>query len=145
MRARRIRRRKQQEGAVLVEWVIVAASFCLILACMFCVQRYCVLHMRHLDAARARAWTSSMNGCAAGTPDIGDVGDSLKNQELPPFAEQMLPERRTAQSSFTLQGSGLPAALVGIGGLREVRFICNPLPSQEIPTSNIRDWLEEYF
>jgi hypothetical protein len=140
------RKRKQREGAVLVEWLIVSSSFCLLLGCMFCVRAYCSMQLRSLDEARADAWADAMNGCVEGSPKLGEIGNAVKDGDVPPpFAEQMLPSGRSAEKTFTLNHQGLPRGLTPLSGRREVKFICNPIPGRAVPTSDIVGWLKDWL
>lgn len=130
---------------MLIEWMIVASSLCLLLGCMFCIRAYCSLQLQRLDDAREDAWTQAMNGCDPGSPNLAEIGESLKAGQGPPLVKQMVPSSRDAARDFTLNHEGLPNGLTPLTGHREVKFICNPFPGKAVPTSNIVDWLKEWF
>jgi hypothetical protein len=137
-------KKRSQQGAVLVEWIIVASAFCLLLGCMFAIRAYCSLQLARLDDAREDAWKQAMNGCDSSAPNLAEVGEKLKAGEGPAFAQQMLPSGRNASRTFESTAS-LPVALGTFKGTREVRFVCNPIPGKAVPTSNLIDWLKEWL
>lgn len=137
-------KKRHQEGAVLIEWIIVASAFCLLLGCMFAIRAYCSLQLARLDEAREDAWAQAMNGCDSGAPNLAEVGDKLKAGEGPAFAKQMIPSRRNASRTFE-SSAALPVAFGKLTGQREVRYVCNPFPGKAVPTSNLIDWLKEWL
>lgn len=138
------RKKRSQEGAVLVEWIIVASAFCLLLGCMFAIRAYCSLQLARLDDAREDAWKQAMNGCDSSAPNLAEVGEKLKAGQGPAFSQQMIPSGRNASRTFESTAS-LPVALGTLKGSREVRFVCNPFPGKAVPTSNLIDWLKEWL
>jgi hypothetical protein len=138
------RKTRKQGGAVLVEWIIVATAFCLLLGCMFAIRAYCSLQLARLDEAREDAWAQAMNGCDASAPNLSEVGEKLKAGEGPAFAKQMLPSGRNASRTFE-SSAALPVGFGKLTGRREVRFVCNPFPGKAVPTSNLIDWLKEWL
>ncbi|MET0387044.1 MAG: hypothetical protein ABW321_13845 [Polyangiales bacterium] len=130
---------------MLVEWVIVAASFVTILSCLFCVELYCRLDLKRLDDAREDAWNKAMSGCDPSTTDLRETGNALVAGEGPMFAKQMIPSGRYAERDFKISGTGIPTAFKGLSGHHKINFICNPWPGKAVPTSNIVDWLKEWF
>lgn len=129
---------------MLVEWVIVASAFCLLLGCMFAIRLYCSLQLERLDDARQDAWAQAMRGCSTGPTDIGKMGNALSQGEPPGLSQQMIPSGRDALRTFQVD----PAFPTGFGtlhGHREIKFICNPIPGKAVPTSDLIGWLEEWL
>ena len=129
---------------MLVEWVIVASAFCLLIGCMFAIRLYCSLQLERLDDARQDAWHQAMTGCGDGATDIAQMGDAISKGEAPGLALQMIPSGRDASRSFDVEAS-FPASFGALHGTREVRFICNPTPSKGDPTSDLIGWLSEWL
>src|ERR1700712_1501241 len=102
---RRHPKKRRQEGAVLVEWVIVASAFCLLLGCMFAIRLYCSLQLERLHRPRQPAWTQAMYGCDTGSPNIRDMGEAIRKGEGPPLARQMIPSGRNASRTFEVEPS----------------------------------------
>jgi hypothetical protein len=134
----------------MVEWMIVASAFCLLLGSMFTIRVYCSLHLQRLDEAREDAWAQAMKGCDANAPDLSkfdpgikEIGEGLRYNQVE-FSKQMIPSGRNAQREFST-AAALPVALGTLTGRREVRYVCNPFPGKAVPTSNLVDWLKEWL
>lgn len=129
---------------MLVEWVIVASAFCLLIGCMFAIRLYCSLQLERLDDARQDAWAQSMRGCSTGPTEIANMGNALSQGEPPGLAQQMIPSGRDASRTFQVDPS-FPAGFGTLHGQREVKFICNPIPGKAVPTSDLIGWLKEWL
>jgi hypothetical protein len=132
-------RRRRQQGAALVEGVMVGACLVVILACLFVVSRYCSAQLARLRDARQAAWESAMNGCGeAGTSTAG-IANELKNGDGLPFID-WLPTIRHEERSFQVTGGPFTPS-----GKREMKFICNPAPVHTKPLTDMVGWLGDMF
>lgn len=133
------RRRKRQEGAALVEGVMVGACLALILGCLFVVHRACSAHLAQLDLAREAAWQRAMNGCGNAEPSPEKLGAEIKNGDGAPFLD-FIPFIVHEERSFQVTGGPFAPS-----GKREIRFICNPAPARTKPLKNMVGWLGDMF
>jgi hypothetical protein len=142
--SRKHHKKRKQQGAVLVEWIIVASAFCLLLGCMFAIRLYCSLQLQRLDDAREDAWAQAMNGCGAASINIKDLGEEIRKGDAPGLAGQMIPSGRDASRTFEVDPA-FPAGFGTLHGRREIKFICNPMPGKTVPTSDLVGWLKEWL
>lgn len=137
--ARRTRARSQQ-GAVLVEGLMVAASFVVLLGCLFTIERYCSLQMSKLDEARAEAWRKSMLGCGVNEPSLSPMTSDLKSGDGLSFPLNMIPSSSEETRSFEVTGGPFRPS-----GSRQMLFLCNPRPTHTKPLTDMVGWLGDIF
>ncbi|MET0387050.1 MAG: hypothetical protein ABW321_13875 [Polyangiales bacterium] len=139
---RRARRRKQQqEGAVLVEAVIVASSMVLLCAALLFIHTYASRQIRILDEAREEVWRRAMNECNTPEPLFQDLARDLMRFDLP-IPDNIVPLPLETQKTFRIPwlfGNGT------IGGAKELKFVCNPRPSQGDPLARPNEWVIGLF
>jgi hypothetical protein len=140
IRASSRRRARRQQGAVLVEGIIVAASFVVLLGCLFVVQRYCSLQLSKLDEARAEAWRKSMVGCGVNEPALAPMATELKSGEGLSVPLNMIPWLLEETRSFQVTGGPFRPS-----GSRQMKFLCNPLPMHTKPLTDMVGWLGDIF
>jgi hypothetical protein len=133
-------RRRRQQGAVLVEGVIVAASFVVLLGCLFVVHRYCSLQLSMLDDARKHAWQKSMAGCGVNEPPLSPMASELKTGDGLSFPLNMIPLPFEETRSFQVTGGPFSPS-----GSRQMTFICNPRPTHTKPLTDMVGWLGDIF
>jgi hypothetical protein len=136
---RSVKRKRSQSGAVLVEGVIVAASMVVMFGCVLMVHAYCSLQLAKLDEARQEVWNNSVTGCGGDTNiDVKSIANQLKSGSEPLLPEGMFPDKREASRSFSVRG------IFEASGRREIRFVCNPKPSQKTMVETVA-WVLEVF
>jgi hypothetical protein len=136
---RKLQRRRRQQGAALVEGVMVGAMLAAILACLFVVHRYCSAHLGALNSARETAWQSAMNGCGN---DNNTAATGLAEQIVEgifPFLDS-IPTILSEERTFEVTGGPFKPS-----GKREMKFICNPRPAKTKPLTNMVGWLGDMF
>ncbi|MEY4581099.1 MAG: hypothetical protein RL701_5802 [Pseudomonadota bacterium] len=139
----RVRRRaaKAREGAVLVEGVIVAASMVILFGCILVIHLYCSLQISKLDEARTEVWNSSMPGCGGDDAfDVRGMTDDLKSGNYVLLPDGMMPEARDAARSFSIRKS----VFGQVDGHREIKFLCNPRPTQKTMNETV-NWVLDAF
>ncbi|MET0285694.1 MAG: hypothetical protein ABW352_14540 [Polyangiales bacterium] len=133
------RRRKRQQGAALVEGVMVGAMLVSLVACLFVIHRACFLHLKRLDDAREAAWQNAMNGCGSdNNTSTTSLAEQLKEGAMP-FLDA-IPTILIEDRSFEVTGGPFTPS-----GRREMKFICNPAPVQTKPLTNMVGWLGDMF
>lgn len=133
------RRRVRQQGAVLVEGVMVGVALATILACLFVVERFCSAHLAALSDARETAWQTAMNGCGT---DNSTTPTSLAQQIVDgifPFLDS-IPGILVEDRSFDVTGGPFQPS-----GKREMKYICNPTPATTKPLTDMVGWLGDMF
>lgn len=136
---KRARRHKRQEGAVLVEGVIVAASLVCLFGCVLVVQLYCALSLQKLDESREDAWRQAMQGCGSDEPVLQDMAQELLHGEFP-FPDGILPSLREAGRDYSVSGG-----LFDASGHKQMKFVCNPRPGKKKPLTDMVGWVLELF
>ncbi len=132
-------RKKRQQGAALVEGLMVGIMLGTVLACLFVVHRYSAAHLNALDDAREKAWQSAMNGCGGdAVTSTTSLAEQLKDG-LFPFLDA-IPTILIESRSFQVTGGPFTPS-----GKREMKFICNPRPVQTKPLTNMVGWLGDMF
>jgi hypothetical protein len=135
----KLQRRRRQQGAALVEGVMVGALLVVILACLFVVHRYCSAQLAQLTKAREAAWQDAMNGCGN---DNNTSATSLAEQIVEgifPFLDS-IPTLLRRERSFEVTGGPFRPS-----GKREMKFICNPKPAKSKPLTDMVGWLGDMF
>jgi hypothetical protein len=132
------RQRRQREGAVLVEAVIVAAALVSLFGCVLVVQLYASLQLQKLDEAREEAWRKSMNGCGSEEPLLADMASELLHGKFP-FPDGIVPSGLSASRTLSVKG------VFSATGHKEIYFICNPRPGRKKPMTDMAGWVLELF
>jgi hypothetical protein len=132
-------RRRRQQGAALVEGLIVGICLGTILACLFVVHRFSSAHLAALGDARQTAWQSAMNGCGNDN-NTGTTGlaEQIVEGALP-FLDA-IPTLLTEARTFQVTGGPFSPS-----GRREMKFICNPKPEKTRPLTDMVGWLGDMF
>jgi hypothetical protein len=133
-------RGQRQEGAALVEGVMVAGMLVCLLGCMFVVHRFCALQLEKLDEARAEAWRKSMNGCGSEEPSLPEMTLEIKDGNGPPLPLSFVPFFLQEERSFQVTGGPFSPS-----GKRAMKFVCNPYPPKTKPLTDMVNWLGDLF
>ena len=133
-------RARRQQGAVLVEGLMVASLFVVLLGCMFVVHRYCSLQLGKLDQARSEAFRKSMNGCGSEEPSMPALASEIKEGESAPFPLSFVPFFLQEERSFSVTGGPFSPS-----GSRDMKFLCNPRPAKKKPITDMVGWLGDLF
>jgi hypothetical protein len=133
-------RARRQQGAVLVEGVMVASLFVVLLGCMFVVHRYCSLQLSKLDEARSEAFRKSMNGCGSEEVSMPDLTSEIKEGQSAPFPLSFIPFFLQEERAFQVTGGPFSPS-----GSRSIKFLCNPRPAKKKPLTDMVGWLGDLF
>jgi hypothetical protein len=82
MRAHRIELRRR-EGAVMVEAVMVASTFVLLLAVLAFMHRFALAAIEAQKEARHQAYTRALQGCVDNDMSLADAVGALRDGDLP--------------------------------------------------------------
>lgn len=133
------RRRRARSGAVMVEAVIATSALCALFGCLLLIHLYCSLQLSKLDEAREEVWNTSLPGC--GSQDVYEIKamvTQLRSGSEPGPPEWAIPRERSAARSFSARG------LFSVSGKREIRFVCNPRPTQKTMNETVQ-WVLDVF
>jgi hypothetical protein len=130
---------KRRSGAVLVEAVIASTALCSVFGCVLLIHLYCSLQLSKLDEAREEVWNTSMPGCGSeDTFDVRGLVSELRSGTEPGPPEWAIPSERHAARSFSARG------IFNVAGQREIRFVCNPRPTQKTMNETVQ-WVLDIF
>jgi len=139
-RERAQKRRVRQQGAVMVEAVMIVGGLVIMYMGTSFMHQLTTAHVRAFQEARAKAWSAAMNGCEEQDVDLRSMATGLLQGRLPvppSILGVSMSEASDTQSYWDMlrheQGSARS----------RVTMPCSPRGAQ--PSGSAGDWLLDLF